>query len=156
MIFRPELVDKVVAATKTQTRRRMSPNPNSPWYRERCQYKAGREYAVQPGRGKTSVAHIRVDRVEAVRLDALTPAEARAEGFETVEQFQDYWRSLHGGKFPGHEWVWMLEFTVTERAEYDRQHALEIDMAVMQVEQAEDEARDAKLRERPHESRYDG
>lgn len=155
MIFKPELVSLICQAIKTQTRRRTTMNPNSPWYEGGCRYKVGGEYAVQPGRSKHGVATIRVTRVEKQRLGTITPADARAEGFQTVEQFADYWRRMHGA-FPEACDVWMLEFTLIERAEFDRQH--EDDVAAAEIEQdlKEHAELDAKLRARPHESRYDG
>ncbi len=45
MNFRPELAEAVMAdpPRKTVTRRLVSDNPNSPWWREKCAYRVGQE-----------------------------------------------------------------------------------------------------------------
>ncbi len=54
MNFRPELAAKVLDGSKTVTRRRMSDNPRSPWWRGGCKVWFAYSYAVCPGRGKHS------------------------------------------------------------------------------------------------------
>lgn len=112
-MFKKPLAEKVMAGEKTVTRRMPSDNPRSPWWREECAYRVGRDYAVQPGRGKPQIGRVRMLSVEKVRLGRLTVAEARKEGFDSPEGFEDVWRSMHG---PLEPWifVWRLEFEVAE------------------------------------------
>ena len=44
---------------KTVTRRLVSDNPRSPWFEGGCSLKAGRDYAVCPGRGKNAIGRVR-------------------------------------------------------------------------------------------------
>jgi len=96
MIFKPELVRKVLAGTKTVTRRRIRNGRRPP-------YKVGHVYAVQPGRGKWHVGHVVVLSVHEEPLMAVGRHEAEAEGFgdgtgldDPLGEFRDYWRRLHG------------------------------------------------------------
>jgi len=41
--FQPHLAEAVIAGTKTVTRRLCSDNPRSPWWREECGLKVGRD-----------------------------------------------------------------------------------------------------------------
>lgn len=114
MIFRPELAAKVMAGEKTVTRRLCSTNPRSPWYRERCTYLEGKEFAVQPGRGKPSVGRARVISAQRGRLGRLTDAEARAEGFEDEPHFAAAF-ALINGFYDNFLEVWRIEFEVLSR-----------------------------------------
>ena len=89
MIFRPELVEKILAGQKTETRRRAKEG-------EPCRYEAGKTYALQPGRTKAGVARIRVTDVRREGLGDLKPAAAPREGFRYLHEFFTYWRSLYG------------------------------------------------------------
>lgn len=89
MIFRPELVRKVLEGHKTQTRRRARAG-------EQPNYTPGRMYAVQPGRGQKAMARILVVDVQRQALGDVTFRDARAEGFRTRDEFFTYWRELHG------------------------------------------------------------
>jgi hypothetical protein len=85
MIFGPELIGKVLSGEKTVTRRRSS------------RYQVGKVYAVQPGRGKRHVGHIRVFGVNEEPLLTVTRSgEPRKEGFQSYAHFFGYWRELHG------------------------------------------------------------
>lgn len=96
MIFRPELAEKVLAGDKTQTRRLKSDNPRSPWWRERCAYVVGREYAIQPGRGKVAIGRLLITEVREALLGDISYGDARAEGFESPSHFMRYFRELNG------------------------------------------------------------
>lgn len=87
MLFRRELISKILARRKTQTRRLDRGRP--------CPYRAGRTYAIQPGRGQRAIGHIYVQAVRRQRLGRITPADARREGFEDVTAFFMYWLRLH-------------------------------------------------------------
>ncbi len=64
MNFKPELADAVMARRKTVTRRKVSENPRSPWWRERCAYRVGQDVAICPGRGKHAIGRARIISVE--------------------------------------------------------------------------------------------
>jgi len=156
VIFRRELVEKICQAHKTQTRRLTSMNPNSPWYAGGCRYKAGGIYAVQPGRSEHGVARIKLTAEPRLELlGVISEADARAEGFVGRDDFIRYWREMHGS-FPEAVEVWVLEFALVDRVGYDQEIEDTIAAAEIQQDISEQDALDAKLRERPHETRYDG
>lgn len=109
MNFKPELVEKILAGEKTQTRRFTAPNPRSPWYEGGCALKVGSDYALCPGRGKHQVARIRVTEVRRELTDDVGELEARAEGFLSLQAFMEYWERLHG-KFELGVPVWVISF----------------------------------------------
>lgn len=103
MIFGPEMLEKVLSGEKTVTRRRTS------------RYVVGREYAVQPGRGKKHVAHVKVLGVREGRLLEVTrKGEPRREGFRDYGYFFGYWRELHG-PIDYQETVTRIEFELAPR-----------------------------------------
>ena len=129
MIFRPELAALVLSGEKTVTRRALSDNPRSPWWRERCRYQPRQVFAVNPGRGVVRVGDARVVSVRKEVLSrVLIEEEAEREGFRPVEvwgetervvvsavdQFVETWIDLHGA-FDAGERVWRVEFEVIER-----------------------------------------
>lgn len=103
MIFRPELVRKIAAGKKTQTRRPVKAGE------AQCRYRPGRDYAVQPGRGKPARFRIQVLAVKSTTLGAITFEEAKAEGFRTRDEFLDYWRELYGD-VDEDQMVWAIAF----------------------------------------------
>lgn len=113
MIFKPVLVERVLAGDKVETRRPVRFNelggvvPSA--------YEPGRSYAVQPGRGKRQVARLLVESVHRERVGAITDAAAVREGFANAEAFRDYWALLYGEWTPG-TWVWVIRFRLTEAA----------------------------------------
>jgi len=111
MIFRPELAAKVMAGEKTVTRRLVSDNARSSWWRERCIYVEGKEFAVQPGRGKPSIGRARVVSCTQEQMLDMSKAEARKEGFPSVEQFAIAFQAINGS-LPLRKLVWRVEFEV--------------------------------------------
>lgn len=87
MIFKPEMVEKILAGEKTVTRR-----PARAYGR----YAAGRDYALQPGRGKFSVGRILIEAADLTALGSIDDADARREGFPDRAAFLVYWRGLYG------------------------------------------------------------
>ena len=115
MNFQPELAAKVMAGTKTVTRRICSSNPRSPWWKEKCSLQERRSYAVCPGRGKHAIGRVLVVSVERQRLGALTDYEAHLEGFSSAREFEVVWARINGG-YDTTTWVWRVEFVpVIER-----------------------------------------
>jgi hypothetical protein len=96
LTFKPELAEAVMAGRKTVTRRRLSDNPNSPWWRESCRFILDRDYAVQPGRGRTQIGRAFITFVSKQRLGAMSEGDAQAEGFEDLSGFYATWSSLYG------------------------------------------------------------
>lgn len=96
-----------MAGRKTVTRRLVSENPRSPWYRERCAYRVGQEVAICPGRGKHAIGKATVVSVERMVLGYVNRAEARAEGFVGVGPFVDAWESINGTYDP-YAVVWRI------------------------------------------------
>jgi hypothetical protein len=117
MIFRPELAAKIVKGKKTATRRALSDNPRSPWWRERSSYERDQVFAVQPGRGVPRIAEAVVTSVKIEPLSFLRPADARREGFPTRDAFVAAWRDINGSWDPD-ERVHVLEFVVVDRHRY--------------------------------------
>jgi hypothetical protein len=108
MIFRPDLAAAVVAGTKTVTRRRVSPNPSSPWFGGRCGYRVGQDVAICPGRGRHAVGRATIVGLSREPLGMLTRREAAAEGFASAEAFEEAWSAIHGGYDAGAV-VWRVE-----------------------------------------------
>jgi len=90
MIFSPELAAKVLSGEKTVTRRRLAHRDGRP-----IRYKVGGVYAVQPGRGKPHLGHIRVNTIDTEELQEMTEEESQREGFASLSAFVDYWVALH-------------------------------------------------------------
>lgn len=87
----------VLSGDKTQTRRLVKPGDelHSWWENDRVgfrkavqmdsgriRWEVGRTYAVQPGRGQKAIARIRITDIRREPLQAITEAEAEAEGVE--------------------------------------------------------------------------
>ena len=79
MIFKPELVNLILAGKKTQTRRPLFYDIHGKVIP--CRYKVGKTYAVQPGRGKHQVARIEILEVRRESWGAISEPDAIAEGF---------------------------------------------------------------------------
>lgn len=113
MIFQPHLAALVMAGDKTVTRRRMSPNPRSPWSKLGCSLVVDQAYAVCPGRAKEAIGYVRIKRIDDVRLGDITEDEAIAEGVRSVEDFEAIWMNINGGWDPN-ERVWRIEMEVVD------------------------------------------
>lgn len=109
MIFKPEMVEKILAGEKTVTRRPVKTRFRSTALKRHarfheyldCRYEVGKAYAVCPGRGRKGVARIRILSVERgplkperCTISALVD-EGRREGFRDWFGFCDYWRDLY-------------------------------------------------------------
>lgn len=93
MIFRPELARAILRGVKSQTRRPVKPGE------DRCRYRPGGSYAVQPGRTRPAIGRMIVTRVERERLVEITHDDARAEGFRGVPEFARYWLHLYDAPY---------------------------------------------------------
>ncbi|EHN09606.1 hypothetical protein PAI11_35820 [Patulibacter medicamentivorans] len=109
MIFRPTLAAAVMAGEKTVTRRVANQRPRSPWYAG-ARSLVGRRVAVQPGRGQHAIGTVEVIEHFLGGLGHLDAAEARAEGFASVAEFEATFAALNGTYDP-HVLVWVVRFT---------------------------------------------
>lgn len=106
--FKPELAEKVMSGTKTVTRRPVSDNPRSPWWRERCRYEPGKDYAVQPGRGVKAIGRATVVSVRLERLGDIDGREAEREGFRDLTEFVCAFTAING-HYRADALVWRVE-----------------------------------------------
>lgn len=108
MIFQPVLCCKVLAGEKHSTRR---PAPAG----RSTVYSAGNTYAIQPGRGRSSIASARIrvtEHVARITIGHLSDEGVFREGFHTREAFERYWTELHGSYDPKLK-VWLIHFELT-------------------------------------------
>lgn len=99
MFFKPEMIDKILAEEKTVTRRPAKESASKGLHGDRwmpCRYEVDKDYSVQPGRGKKSVARVRVLHVNREHVGAIGDADAELEGFEDRNDFRAYWHRLYG------------------------------------------------------------
>lgn len=114
MNFKPELAQAVMAGRKTVTRRLVSHNTRSPWWREKCSLEVGKDYAVCPGRGKNAIGRVRIVRVSREPLHlVLNHGEAHREGFPSALAFREAWKGINGS-WDDMALVWRVEFEVAE------------------------------------------
>lgn len=114
MIFKPELAALVVAGQKTQTRRLWRPGDSLTrptetslkvvTARGRARWRTGQILAVQPGRGKPQIAKIQILDLWRENLIDISLSDARAEGFETRDEFWRKWLELIGATTLGLNW----------------------------------------------------
>ena len=105
--FKPELAAKVMDGSKVVTRRLVSDNPDSPWWRETCGYRVGQDVAICPGRGKHAIGRARIVSVERMRLGIVCGDEARAEGFDGSVAFGIAWSQING-RYDRDALVWRI------------------------------------------------
>jgi hypothetical protein len=118
MIFAYTL-EQVLQQQKSQTRRLAKPHEHltalGAFARveipgKRVIYQVGKSYAVQPGRGKKSVARIIITAIRRENVETISEADALAEGFASREAFIETWRTIHKTKVKAPQDVWVLEF----------------------------------------------
>lgn len=115
MIFAYTL-PQVLRGDKQQTRRLIKPGEqlaedgraiqNGP----RTVYRVGRAYAVQPSHRQKAVARILLTGLRKERVGAISEADARAEGFQSRDEFLAMWRVIHGEDADLNCEVWVFEF----------------------------------------------
>lgn len=101
-------LDKVLSGEKTQTRRIVKPgdelfidyiDPTAVMRRGQSAYRTifevGKDYAVQPGRGKKAVARIRLLSIRREDAREISDADVKAEGFKTASDFFITWVKMH-------------------------------------------------------------
>jgi hypothetical protein len=103
VIFKPEMIDKILAREKTVTRRPVTLEDGGyggaiflP-----CRYEVGKHYAIQPGRGQKAVGRTRILDVHRKPLGYnMLTAECVREGFTHFTAFREYWTALYGDYDP--------------------------------------------------------
>lgn len=128
MLFKPELIEKILKGEKTQTRRIKKPGERLTKYPDgrkvavvgalpdvtrHIKWVVGQTYAIQPGRGKEGVARLRVldIRVEVAR--DISESDAIAEGFSGVAEFLEVFERINGKGALDKE-VYVLTFELVE------------------------------------------
>lgn len=109
MNFKPELLAKVLAGEKTQTRRPVKPEhfygapegkftPGGVYRKSKdpltphgAVWHLNQDYAVCPGRGKKQVGRIRIISIRCEDVRNISVDDARAEGFEGPGEFLNAW-----------------------------------------------------------------
>jgi hypothetical protein len=109
MIFKPVLIDRILAGHKTVTRRPWKGALTPP-------YEPGKVYGIQPGMARPSVARIKVLNVAFQQLGQIDDVDAIREGFADRAAFRAYWRGLYGGKWDGEQAVWRISFELVDVA----------------------------------------
>lgn len=115
MIFAHTL-EKVLCGQKQQTRRLIKSGEKFEKNRyiiktnQRILYEVGKTYAVQPNRGKKSVARILITGIRQESVASITHTDAIAEGFRSREDFLNTWRAIHGQDADLSREVWVFEF----------------------------------------------
>jgi hypothetical protein len=88
-LFKRELLEKVLAGQKTQTRRI-----------HKVTLKPGRTYAARCTRFQKAQARILITACRQEKLGAITLEDARKEGFTNPEEFKQAWTEIHGAWNP--------------------------------------------------------
>jgi hypothetical protein len=113
VIFKPELVEKILAGEKTETRRLVKYENG----REvPCRYEKGKYYALQPGRTKPGIRGVKLKilAVDREHLGQMEHRKALREGFSGTGEFFRYWERLHGRVVPDLVEVWAIRFELVE------------------------------------------
>ncbi len=106
ILFKPQNVAPIVDGTKTQTRRR--------WRRRRA--RPGAVHAAVTRLFGPPFAMLRVVRVWREPLNAISRADARAEGYPSRAAFFTAFERINGSVCPD-EPVWCVEFELAEGPE---------------------------------------
>lgn len=116
MIFTEDNADLVLAGKKTMTRRRLSENTRSPWFKDRCGLTIGQDYAIRPGRNEAAIGRVEITSIAKEMLCRISDEDARREGSLSRQSFFTSWRLLHDGLNP-FEYVWAVGFKLYVPAE---------------------------------------
>lgn len=112
MIFSERMSELIWSGRKTQTRRLFQEQVAKVVRRNRRTYTTrpfrpvvGKDYAVQPGRGKPERGRILCTAVRMEMLGVITKADIHAEGFHRLDALARYWLGLHDQGYPAMERV---------------------------------------------------
>lgn len=104
MLFKPELIEKIFARKKTQTRRPVKLNQrllgdtivhDYRFIPNRTYLKVGKTCAVCPGRGQKAVGRIKIDALRMEYVPNISLEDAKAEGFEDRRGFWRVWAAFY-------------------------------------------------------------
>lgn len=139
MLFTPQNAAKVLAGLKTQTRRivkegefalfddshKVSAVASVVNQHARIKWVVGKTYAIQPGRGKPAIGHLKLKQIRRESLQAITIKEIWLEGFGSKERkttdekdwYKELWDSIN--KTKGTRWadnpdIWVLTFELVK------------------------------------------
>ena len=87
-----------------------------PTEKHRIKWQVGKDYAVQPGRGKHAIGRMCITNIRQERAGDISEADAIAEGFDGVQGFIDIWTALYG-KWTPEQAVWVLDFELVNGSE---------------------------------------
>lgn len=82
----------------------------------RQKWRVGNAYAIQPGRGKKGIGHIRLCMIRLERFCDISQADAEAEGFTNPDGFFAKIRELYGADFDLTAPCWVLSFQLVKEA----------------------------------------
>ncbi len=99
---------RVIAASEIAIRTRYN-RIDSVISNGRVKWKVGQTYAVQTGRGKSEIARIRITQINSEYVSRISSVDAKAEGFDTRQEFFDTWQQIHG-KDTLNQKIWVLKF----------------------------------------------
>lgn len=85
-----------------------------------CPVRVGRAYRLQPRPFAPAEATVTVTVVRREALLALTPEDARREGYGSVQGALDAWQRAHGEPAPEQR-VWVVSFVCGDHSEFTRQ-----------------------------------
>jgi hypothetical protein len=112
VIFSEAMIELIWSGRKTQTRRLFQDQVATVVRRNRrtsttrpFRPVVGKDYAVQPGRGKRARGRILCTGVRMEMLGVITPADIHAEGFHRLDALARYWLELHDQGYPAMERV---------------------------------------------------
>jgi hypothetical protein len=129
VIFKPGLIEKILAGKKTMTRRpvrdvhalacHFDPHRTTTRFVPGMPYVPGRDYAIKPGRVAAGVARVKIIGLQLELLGEISPTDAVAEGFKRTDDFFAYWERLYG-RVDREQWVWVISFELVreERVRY--------------------------------------
>lgn len=104
MLFKPEHVEPILSGRKTQTRRL--------WPHGRRAVPGSLHWAATKLYDPTArFARLRIESVEQEPLGWVTPLDARAEGYDGVEEFLAVFDRINGNT-PRQTLVWVVSFEV--------------------------------------------
>lgn len=122
MIFQYTFED-VLNRSKTQTRRIVKAEDTirtaddgsvqAVLRKGRTLWQVGKYYSVQPGRMKKSVGRIEVTSLRQENIQAVSEADAIAEGVGGRAEYLELWQEIHGPHSLDKQ-VWVIDFKLVE------------------------------------------
>ena len=104
MLFKKDLIDKVLNGTKTMTSRA----------KPMCQVGEITNLMANKDYSKISGKYLKITNVYQKPLSKFTDSDANKEGFNNLEEFKKYWKTNIGEWTPSID-VWIHEFEVVKK-----------------------------------------